>query len=174
MGKSLTKKGRMVRRDEKVAFMGLALDAETFNRMEGFTELNPSKDAETEERKYVDEKTKRTFVLGMASSLSYAFDEYTGNDVLDDLVDIIEVEKIGSDATRPIVIVDKSRPLGDGFRALKRDYSVQAADSGTHEYIYDHNGEFNSAGDLITGIASSEDDWETCTFVPKDFDEVIE
>lgn len=170
MGKNLTKKGTLVYRDQKVAFMGLSMDAESFQRMEGFTALNPSKDAETEERKYVDERSKRTLVLSMASALDFEFDEYTGNEVLEDLVDIIELERIGRDATRPIIIVDKTKPMDDGFRAIKRDYSVQPDTSGDHEYLMNHGGEFNSAGDLITGVASSKDDWDTCTFVSKDFE----
>lgn len=157
----------VVFRDEKVAFMGLTHDAEEFHRMRGFTELNPTKDAETEERKYVDERSKRTKVTSISSSLEFGFDEYKDNDVLTDIVDIIELEKMGTDATRPIVIVDFTREEGEGFRALKRDYVVQPDTSGADEYLYTHEGEFLSDGELIQGIAVVDEDGMTCTFEPK-------
>lgn len=76
--------------------------------MEGFTDLGYSKNPKEYTRQYVDEDFERSNVVGYSPSISYAFDRYTGNAVLDNIVKITEDEFVGSKATATVFTVDMS------------------------------------------------------------------
>ena len=92
MGKNLHNSS-LVQRTGKLAFYRVP-NKDKYIRMEGFTELTNSKNPKEYSRQYVDEDFERTDVTGYASSISYAFDRYKGNAVLDDIIDITENEYI--------------------------------------------------------------------------------
>lgn len=76
MGKTL-QNGDLVMRDEKVAFYEIP-GQYAFIRMEGFTSMSTSKSATEHSRKYVDERSARSDVVGYEESISIALTATTG------------------------------------------------------------------------------------------------
>lgn len=106
MGKNLNK-GNQVTGPQKLAFYEVFINV--FYRMEGFTDLSYSQNPKEYSRQYADEEFERTDIVGYAPSISYSFDRYTGNEVLEDIVKITENECIGDLMKRTIVTVDLSK-----------------------------------------------------------------
>lgn len=131
----------------------------TYRRMQYFTELTKNKNGEEHERKYIDEKSKRSDIVGYFESVSYAFDRYRGNAVLEDIVKIGDRELVGDDAKRSIIWVDT-----DTSEAHKRDYAVIPESEGGDANTYTHSGTFKASGEPVFGTAASSDDWMTVTF----------
>lgn len=148
----------LVKRSGIVAFYRLP-DGETYTRMKGFTGLSVSKSPEEYNRKYIDENSKRTDVVGYDTSMSFEFDYQRDNDVHSDIVSIIDEEKIGADAVRDIVVVDMETK-----KAKKRSYAVIADSEGDDENIYTYSGSFKANGELVFGTAAISDDGMSATF----------
>lgn len=146
----------LVKRSDKVAFYGVpGENSVTYTRMKGFTELSTSKNAGEYSRQYVDEDTERTDVVRYSPTTSFAFDEYTGDEVLTDIVDIIDNEKLGTDAQREIIQVDFSKPVnGGGYAAIKRTVTVIADSEGDSMDAYTYSGSFSAVGSFVTGTAA--------------------
>lgn len=157
MGKNL-RYGNLVTRPKKLAFWQLPNGS--FQRMEGFTDLSYSQNPKEYSRQYVDEEFERTDIVGYAPSISYAFDCYTNNGVLADIVKITENEYIGDLMKRTIVVVD----LSDGGMvspAKMRDYAVIPDTNGDSTDCLTYSGNFKAKGLLIDCTATSDDDWQT-------------
>lgn len=165
MGKNLNK-SKLVPRTGKVAFYKVP-GSEKFTRMEGFTDLSNSKNAKEYTRHYVDEDSDRTDTTGYASSTAYAFDRYDGNEVLDDIVEIHEDEKIGDDAVRPIIQVDMTTVTGTGGKQTAqgrmRDYAVIPDADGDSTDAMTYSGTFKSRGELENVTVESTDGFQTVT-----------
>lgn len=145
------------KRSDKKAFYGVPASgggALTFHRMKFFTELSVSKNPVEYSRQYVDEDAERTDVVGYGPSMSFAFDEYTGNEVLEDITAIIDGEKVGTDAQREIIIVDFSKNSGSGYLAYKRTYSIIADSEGDSIEAYTYSGSMNAIGSFVKGTAT--------------------
>ena len=114
---------KLVKRSDKVSFLGCVKDgSETFNRMRGFTTLSSSKNPTEYSRRYVDEEFETTDVTGYSPSIDFGFDQYTGDVVHEEMVDILDNEKLGTEARRNIVTVDFSKSTGEGnYNAVKRE-----------------------------------------------------
>ena len=121
MGKNLNN-GKLVTRSKTLAFYEVF--SGTFCRMEGFTTFDYSQNPKEYSRQYVDEDFERTDIVGYAPSISYSFDRYTGNKVLDDIVKITENEYIGDLMKRRIVTVDLTANAGSGGNAKMRTFAV--------------------------------------------------
>ena len=93
----------LVTRNKKVAFYKVG---DKFLRMTGFTSMAKSANPKEYSRQYVDETGEITDVTGYSPSIEYTFDQYTNNEVHQDIAEITEDEKLGNDAVREIVIVD--------------------------------------------------------------------
>lgn len=143
-------------REVKKAFYGIPgkSNGVTFTRMKYFTELSISKNPTEYSRRYVDEKTERSDVVGYAPSMSYSFDDYADDAVLSDIVEISNNEKVGSDAQRDIVLVDFSKQVDGGYFALKRTYAVVADSEGNSTDAYTYSGNFKSVGEVTKGVAT--------------------
>ena len=157
MGKNL-RYGNLVTRPKKLAFWQLPNGS--FQRMEGFTDLSYSQNPKEYSRQYVDEEFERTDIVGYAPSISYSFDRYTGNEVLEDIVKITENEYIGDLMKRTIVTVDLSTG-GAVSPAKMRDYSVIPDTNGDTTDCLTYSGNFKAKGLLIDCTATSNDDWQT-------------
>lgn len=146
----------MINRSDKKAFYGIIEEGKvTFTRMKYFTELSLSKNPKEYARQYIDEDTERTDVTGYSPSMSYSFDDYRGDAVLEDIVDITNSEKLGLDAQREIVQVDFSRPAdGGGYYAVKRTFSVIADSEGDSTDAYTYSGTFKTVGTKVVGVAT--------------------
>lgn len=162
----------IVKRSDKKHFYGIPAEgAVTFTRMKHFTELSASKNPKEYARQYVDEPNETTDIVGYSPSLSFAFDEFKDDAVLTDIVDIIDKEKLGTDARREFVQVDFSSPSGAGFKAVKRTFSVIADSEGGSFDAYTYSGSFKAVGKATYGVATittpvdgNSDNVETITF----------
>ena len=157
----------IVKRSGKVAFYGIPAEGGTvtYHRMRGFTELSTSKNPKEYNRQYVDEDTERTDVVGYAPSVSYAFDEFKGNEIHGDIIDITNNEKIGADAVRSIIVVDfSSGSATEGYSAIKRDYSVIPDSEGDSTDAYTYSGTFKANGDKVAGTCTVGADDMTAEF----------
>lgn len=159
--------GDVLNRADKVAFMGLTLNATTFNRMKGFTDLGNSKNASTYDRRYVDERQERSDVTGYAPEKSYAFDDTKGDEVQEVFRSVADDELTGAAAKRPVVTVDFSKPVSGSdntFEARKRVYTIIPDADGDSTDAYTYSGTLKAAETYVKGTATSSDNWETCSF----------
>lgn len=150
----------LVKRSEKLSFMECGTTEKKFVRMEGFTDLGFNHNAKEYSRQYVDEDTERTDTSGYSESISYKFDRYKDNPVLEELVEITEEEKIGNDAVRRILTVDlttgsaipgsssdpNSAGLGRICSGYVRDYAVVPNSNGDSTDCMTYSGDFKSRG----------------------------
>ena len=159
---------QLVGRHKRLAFMEITPSgdgAATYTRMTGFTSLSEGKEATEYSRQYVDEATERTDVVGYATSIDYEFDRYTNDPVCERLSEIADDELVGTDAQVNIVSVDIfTEDTQNRAIARKRTYSVipDTTGDGTDALIY--SGAFSAASEITKGYATSEDNWQTCTF----------
>ena len=155
----------LIKRSEKVSFFGnMGTGTETFNRMRGFTTLNGSKNPKEYSRQYVDEEFETTDVVGYSPSIAFGFDQYKNDLVHDEMVEILDGEKIGSDARRNIVTVDFSQPVSGGYKATKREYAIIGDADGDSMDAYTYSGTFKATGKRIVGYASLNSDNSVATF----------
>ena len=146
----------LIRRDQKKAFWGIpSTDGDTvFQRMKYFTEMSGSKNPIEYSRRYVDEKGERADVTGYSESWSFGFDEYNGDTVLEDIVGIIDNNKLGTDAHRDIIFVNFSKKSGSGYVARKQTFAVIADSEGGSTDAYTYNGNLKAVGEKVWGIAT--------------------
>lgn len=152
------------KRNDKIAFMALSSDPDKFIRMRGFTEFSQNKNPIEYSRKYVDEQTERNDVVGYAPSISYSFDRFSDNAVHSELINITNSELVGDDAIRSIIIVNVSDSTEEKT-AYKRNWSIIPDSEGNDNSAYTYSGTLKANGDIILGLALSDDDWQSCTFV---------
>ncbi len=156
----------LVKRSDKVSFFGNTnTGSEVFNRMRGFTTLSGSKNPSEYSRQYVDEEFETTDVTGYSPSIDFGFDQYTDDLVHEELVEILDEEKTGTDARRNIVTVDFSQADGGGYKAVKREYAIIGDSEGDSMDAYTYSGTFRATGKRVTGVATMNSDSSVATFV---------
>ncbi len=157
---------KLVKRSDKVSFFGnMSGGSETFNRMRGFTTLSGSKNPSEYSRQYVDEEFETTDVTGYSPSIDFGFDQYTDDAVHEELVEILDGEKTGTDARRNIVTVDFSQASNGGYKATKREYAIIGDAEGDSMDAYTYSGTFRATGRRIEGTATLNSDSSVATFV---------
>lgn len=157
----------VVKRNDKLAFYGVkgAGDTVVYHRMKGFTDFSGAKNPVEYTRRYVDEPTEQSDVVGYAPSFSYGFDQQAGNAVHNDIINIHDGELLGNDAVREIVFVDlTSGDTTAGNDAAKREFVVVADTEGGSVDAYTYTGTLKAKGARVSGTAKSSDGWQTCTF----------
>ncbi len=157
----------MIKRSEKLAFMEVENEgASVFKRMTGFTEFSISKNPKEYSRKYIDEDMERSEVVGYSPTISYKFDTDPENGVHQYLCKIADRELFGADAVCNIIIVDLSKQNENNeAEAVMRKFSVIPENEGDDRDTYTVSGSFKAAGVKKFGVAKSEDDWQTVTFM---------
>jgi hypothetical protein len=157
---------KLVKRSDKVSFLGCLADgSETFNRMRGFTTLSGSKNPTEYSRRYVDEEFETTDVTGYSPSLDFGFDQYSGDVVHEEMVEILDNEKLGTEARRNIVTVDFSQEAGEGnYKAVKREYAIIGDAEGDSMDAYTYSGTFKATGKRIVGTATVDTTGAVATF----------
>lgn len=157
----------MIKRSEKLAFMGIeGGESGTFVRMTGFTEFSLSQNPKEYSRKYVDEDMERSEVVSYSPSVSYKFDADMDNPVHEILYGVAERELIGEDAKCSIVIGDVTG--GDDTnsgKAVFRSFAVIPNGEGDDKDTYTVSGTLKACGKKRFGTATSNDGWQTITFV---------
>lgn len=156
---------KILKRDDKLAFMALEDDNSSFTRLRGFTEFSMSKNPVEYSRRYIDEKNERSDVVGFSPTISYSFDRFSDDAVHNALVEITDSEAVGSEAVRRILIVDVSCE-DEQKPAFLRNWSVIPDSEGDDSDAYTYSGTLKSNGAMTTGTAASTDNWLTCTFTP--------
>ena len=159
---------KLVKRSDKVSFLGcIDGETETFNRMRGFTTLSGSKNPSEYSRRYVDEEFETTDVTGYSPSIDFGFDQYIGDAVHEEMVEILDGEKLGTEARRNIVTVDFSQPVGEegSYKAVKREYAIIGDSEGDSMDAYTYSGTFRATGKRIVGTATVDDTGAVATFV---------
>lgn len=155
----------LIKRSDKVSFFGnMGTGTETFNRMRGFTTLSGSKNPKEYSRQYVDEEFEVTDVTGYSPSIEFGFDQYKGDLVHDEMVEILDSEATGTEARRNIVTVDFSQPIGNGYKATKRAYSIIGDADGDSMDAYTYSGNLRAVGKRIEGYATLNSDSSVATF----------
>ena len=152
---------KLVTRNRKVAFMDVSTTSIAyFLRMTKFTEISKSKNPTEYSRTYVDEDGEVTDVTGYSEEISYNFDLHEGNLVHQKLVDITDNEKVN------ILQVDFTKPIGGGYEARLRTYSVVPDSEGDSTDAYTYAGSFKKNGNTTIGVATMNSDNTVATFVP--------
>lgn len=154
---------KISKRSDKVAFFGLEGSNTDFSRMRGFTEFSVSKNPVEYSRRYIDEQTERNDVVAYAPSISYSFDKFSDDNVHRELIEIADMEKVGAEAVRYIVIVDLSG-TGNEKSAVLREWAVIPDGEGNDNDAYTYSGTLKANGEIVLGTATSDDDWLSCTF----------
>lgn len=156
---------KLVKRSDKVSFFGnMGTGTETFNRMRGFTTMSGSKNPIEYSRHYVDEDFETTDVTGYSPSIEFGFDQFVNDLVHDEMVEILDGEKTGTDARRNIVTVDFSKASGQGYEAVKREYAIIGDADGDSMDAYTYSGTFRATGKRIVGTATMNSDNSVATF----------
>ena len=156
---------QLVKRSRKVAFMNVSTTAiANFLRMTKFTEISKSKNPTEYSRTYVDEDGEVTDVTGYSEEISYNFDLHVGNLVHQKIVDITDNEKTGADALVQILQVDFTKPIGDGYEARLRTYSVVPDAEGDSTDAYTYSGAFRKNSNMTIGVATMNADNTVATF----------
>ena len=154
--------GTFTKRSDKLAFYGVGGVEPVFHKMQGFTSIVTSKNPQTYTRRYVDEPFEQSDVVGYSPSVAYTFDRFAGNAVHDDIVMISDRELTGDEAVRSIVIVDLATPTGEGFTAVKREFSIIPDSEGNDTDAYTYTGTMKVKGEMVYGTAVINGD--VCTF----------
>lgn len=160
---------KLVKRSGKVAFMDISTtQIPNFLRMRKFTEISKSKNPTEYSRTYVDEDGEVTDVTGYSEEISYAFDLYSGNLVHEKIVKITDDELTGDEALVNILIVDFSKPSGDGYEARLRTYTTVPDTEGDATEAYTYSGTFRKNSKMSKGIATLNADKTVATFTPQE------
>ena len=161
----MSKVEQLVKRSRKVAFMDVSTTSiANFLRMTKFTEISKSKNPTEYSRSYVDEDGEVTDVTGYSEEISYNFDLHVGNLVHQKIVDITDNEKTGADALVQILQVDFTKPVGDGYEARLRTYSVVPDAEGDSTDAYTYAGSFRKNSNMTIGVATMNADNTVATF----------
>ena len=155
---------KFVKRCEKVAYYGVPTDNGTvYKRMTGFTDITVTKNPKEYKRQYIDQEFEQSDIVGFAPVISFAFDQFSGNEVHDDIMKIANNELIGDDAVREIIMVDFSTDKLNPT-AIKREFSVVVEKEGSGMDGYIVKGSFKVKGEKVFGNAASDDSFVTITF----------
>ena len=162
--KGANKLEKFVKRCDKVAYYGVPTDAGTvFKRMTGFTDITVTKNPKEYKRQYIDQEFEQSDIVGFAPVISFAFDQFSGNEVHDDIMNIADNEFVGDDAVREILMVDFSSDA-ENPTAIKREFSVIVENEGSGMEGYIVKGSFKVKGEKVFGTASSADSFATAVF----------
>lgn len=151
---------KLIMRADRKMFMGVtsrtgSSATETIYRMRGFTALSESKNPTEYTRKYVDELFETTDVTGINSSYDFTFDLISPNEVLTDIAEIIDGEKIGDDAVRTFYCVDFHKTVdGGGYECIKRDFSIIGGNVGNGTDALTYSGTLKVTSSMSKGTAT--------------------
>lgn len=155
---------KFVKRCDKVAYYGVPAEEGTvFKRMTGFTDISVSKNPKEYKRQYIDQEFEQSDIVGFSPVISFGFDQFSGNDVHDDIMRIADYELVGDDAVREIIMIDFSTD-DEAPSAIKREFSVVVENEGDGMEGYRVKGSFKVKGEKVFGKATSTDGFETAVF----------
>lgn len=120
---------------------------------EGFTVLSESKNPKLYTRKYSEDETEQTDVIGYAPSISYTCDAIEGEPVVAKIIAVTDNEMVGEKAKVDIVSVNLWQNLWDDvYYAYKRTYTIVPGVKGSGTGAMTYTGTLNSSGDVVKGV----------------------
>jgi hypothetical protein len=124
---------------------------------EGFTAFPLAMNPKEYTRKYINDKTERSDVIGYATSVGYSCDCIKGDPCVQEIVDITNNEVVGNDTHREIVNVDCWDEVSSGeFRATKRTYAIIPGNKGDGTDALIYTGTMKACSDLVKGTFNRE------------------
>lgn len=138
----------------------------TFHYMnKGFTQLNEDGNAQTESEAYIGDKNATPSITGYENSWAFETQYIHGDPVCEDIRDIGQLQKTGSDAEREMVSVDLMQPGStDGtYKARKFTVAIETTPpQGEPRNVTAMSGTIHQLGDMETGTFNV----STKTFTP--------
>lgn len=163
-----SEKVKVVQRHQFADYLNVAAaDAEApdFRLMgTGFTTLNESPSAQTNSKKYVNEKSSTTTITSYETQFPFESDLISDEICVTALYDVARDHKVGSDAMKDYVRVELWRPVEGStteFHARQFVVSVEVSEV-SGETDMNVNGNLNAVGDPIDGTFNT----QTRTFTP--------
>ena len=117
----------------------------------GFTAMTESPSAQTKERKYINEKSKRKNITSYAPSFAFETMLMFNNPAVRKIYDIYKQRKTGTDAVVTMVTVDAFEPVNNGYYpAYKGKYAVEVSSCDDDDDMI-IKGNLNGQGDEAIG-----------------------
>lgn len=119
----------------------------------GFTDLDESPNAKTTSRRYINDKSETKSITGYDWSSSFTTDIIPTKKVINFIVNIGKLLKVGADAETDYCIVDKDRPgtTANTYHARMIHVSVETKDIKTKDGEQQATGTLNGKGDIVEG-----------------------
>ena len=117
----------------------------------GFTAMTESPSAQTKERKYINEKSKRKNITSYAPSFAFEALLMFNNPAIKKIYDIYTQRKTGSDTIVEMITVDAfNTATNDAYPARKGNYAVEVSSCDDDDDMI-IKGNFNGQGDEVMG-----------------------
>ena len=117
----------------------------------GFTAMTESPSAQTKERKYINEKSKRKNITSYAPSFAFETMLMFNNPAVRKIYDIYKQRKTGTDAVVTMITVDAFEPVNNGYYpAYKGKYAVEVSSCDDDDDMI-IKGNLNGQGDEVEG-----------------------
>ena len=117
----------------------------------GFTAMTESPSAQTKERKYINEKSKRKNITSYAPSFAFEALLMFNNPAIKKIYDIYTQRKTGSDTIVEMITVDAFNTATNGaYPARKGNYAVEVSSCDDDDDMI-IKGNFNGQGDEVLG-----------------------
>ncbi len=150
-------KVNIVQRHQFADYLNVAESGETedYRLMgTGFTTLNESPSAQTETKKYVNEKSSTTNITSYETQFNFESDLISDQECITTLYGIARNHLVGADAQRDYVRVELWNPVSGSttqFTARKFTVSVEVSEI-SGETDMNVNGNLNAVGDPVDGV----------------------
>ena len=129
---------------------------------EGFTSFPESKNPKEYARKYVNDKTERTDVIGYAPSIEYSADCISDDPVVKEIAKIHDGELTGTATHRKVTMVNRWEESGDTCPAVQRTFAIIPGTKGEGTDALVYTGTMKAVSDLVPGTFTL----STKTFAP--------
>lgn len=149
----------LIMRYQWAAYMGVlsgsSTQTETFNLIgDGFTSFPEAKNPKEYTRKYINDKTERSDVIGYAPSIGYTCDMISDDPVVQEIAKITDGELVGNDTHRNVVSVNLWEPVGstaNTYKAFKRAYAIIPGNKGDGTDALIYSGTMKAVSDVVEG-----------------------
>lgn len=118
---------------------------------EGFTSFPKAMNPKEYTRKYVNDKTERTDVIGYAPSIGYSCDAIPDDPCVAEIIHITDNEIVGTDTHREIVSVNLWTENNNVCDAWKRKYAVIPDNKGDGTEALIYSGTMKAVSDIVKG-----------------------
>lgn len=117
----------------------------------GFTELNESPGAQTASKRYINNASASTSIVGYEWSASFNTDQIRDEEAVEFICNIGENLLTGADAETDYIIVDLDKKEGNAYKARKIRVAVEVADFDDNDGEMGASGTLLGVGDMIQG-----------------------